>query len=897
MAGQDTFGVSPALGGTVVIPNNPQPSSALFPSVTPAAANGSGNGLFTNNPTNFPNIGSFAGTENVTPASAYTNIGAPASSASNDPSAAVAPSAAGDGLPTSSSASVSDLLNSAGSSDSSSSSSGAASVPTVTFLDNIANEFYKFAYHIKFFASPETGSGPSVVIAESGVTGFNISSLILNNLASAGATTSVALATTYKMVITEPLGTSFLDALKGAAAIVGISNSDKAPYHISITFKGYDENGNPSTNACSTWPNGGVWNYTVFIGKTEFHVTPSGTTYTIDGSIIAMTGLSNPAAARTQQVTAPVGTNLGELLTSFIKQLNDSPANKGLFKYSVAYQDGQLPNPSKFKFSQSPSTDVATMRGYREADKMKSIANFPPGSLIVDAISSIIGATVEGQKYIVNSDGSLQPGATSANNKYRDAGLYRVLPTASVGDYDSKTNNYSKNIVYNIKGSKVQNTSIDGSESNSKNGPSALTTIAGYGGIRKRYMYNFTGLNTEVLELNTTFSFNGVNALPAANGANYYTDNVRQGAAARSSSGGGSSGGSGGAPSALGGLLGASTSIANIASTALGAGGSFGSAVSSAVGSLGGVASSVSNAVGGLSSAASSALATSGGFGGVVSSVNSLTSQVASLINNGATTSTYSSSLSGGLSAYGGDVYMEDLLPIATETNQTSTIQSYNSARLNAGSGTPTQGNSGKSVFGAIVSQITGFNSSFMTTLGNFKIKGDPYWLGMDHDTMVKNTDKSGNLPDHTQGDICFLLNMQFPYNWAETGNTTFLQNQQFTGVYRVTTIDNYFTNGIFTQILTATRVMGVDKKYATELLAKSTVQSSLNLGGASGSSSSGGVGSFVSGLGSLNSGGSGTSIPTTQSGAPITTAAPTSPVITTPTTVGNSSMSLGIAP
>lgn len=773
------------------------------------------------------------------------------------------------------------LIDSAGSSSSTTPSSS-ASVPSVTFLDNIANEYNQFAYHIQFFAASESGSGTSVVIAESGVTGFNISSLIIKANDSAGMTTSVAASTEFTMVITEPLGTSFLDALKGAANQVGISNSEKSPYHIAITFRGYDEDGNPTSNACSSWPNGGVWNYSVFIGATEFHVTASGATYTIHGNIIAMTGLTNPAAARTQQVTAPTGKTLGELLTAFMKQLNDSPANKGLFNYSVAYQQGLLPNPSSFKFSQSPTTDVATMRGYREADKMKSGANFPPGALIVDAISSVIGATVEGQKYIVNSDGSLQPGATSANGKYRDAGLYRVIPTVTVGKYNSQTNNYAQNIVFNIKGSKVQNTSIDGSESNGKNGPAALSAINNYGGMKKRYMYNFTGLNTEVLELNTTFNFSGVHALPSANGTNYFTDNVRQGAAVRSSTSSASS-----SSNPISSLLGAVSSISNAASTAIGAGTSFANAINSTVS---GVSQAISSATNGLNNlVASTSLAASGGFGGTLNTATSLVSQVASIINNNSAQSSSTTGVSGGLSSFGGAVYMEDLLPITTETNQTSTIQSYNTARLDAGSGTPTQGNSGKSVFGAIVSQITGFQSTFMTNLGNFKIKGDPYWLGMDHDNMVKNTDTSGGLPDHSHGDICFLLDMQFPYNWAETGNATFLQNQQFTGVYSVTRIESHFTNGQFTQVLTAVRCLTVTKDNAMELLAKSTVQSSKN--GVGGSSSSSGssassVGSFISGLGSLISGGTGTSIPTTQSSNAITTAAPD--------TTSSSSVSLG---
>ena len=67
---------------------------------------------------------------------------------------------------------------------------------------------------------------------------------------------------------------------------------------------------------------------------------------------------------------------------------------------------------------------------------------------------------------------------------------------------------------------------------------------------------------------------------------------------------------------------------------------------------------------------------------------------------------------------------------------------------------------------------------------------------------MVKNTDTSGGLPDHTQGDICFLLHMQYPYNWEETGTASFRPSEVFTGIYRVTKIVSNFSNGQFTQTL-----------------------------------------------------------------------------------------------
>ena len=95
-------------------------------------------------------------------------------------------------VPTSSS---SDLLSSAGTSSSSGISydtSAYNNAPSITFLDNIANDYHQFAYHICFYVTDESGAGTKYIIAESGVTGFNITNLVINSTIGPNATSSVA---------------------------------------------------------------------------------------------------------------------------------------------------------------------------------------------------------------------------------------------------------------------------------------------------------------------------------------------------------------------------------------------------------------------------------------------------------------------------------------------------------------------------------------------------------------------------------------------------------------------------------------------------------------------------------------------------------------------------------
>jgi hypothetical protein len=97
-----------------------------------------------------------------------------------------------------------------GANNSQASGSGGASAD---FLDNVLNNYHQSTYHLRFYTKGDSSSGGNgIIIAESGVTGFNIRSLELD-VQKGGLDNRNTVSLHFRMTILEPLGASFLDAL------------------------------------------------------------------------------------------------------------------------------------------------------------------------------------------------------------------------------------------------------------------------------------------------------------------------------------------------------------------------------------------------------------------------------------------------------------------------------------------------------------------------------------------------------------------------------------------------------------------------------------------------------------------------------------------------------------
>ena len=86
-------------------------------------------------------------------------------------------------------------------------------------------------------------------------------------------------------------------------------------------------------------------------------------------------------------------------------------------------------------------------------------------------------------------------------------------------------------------------------------------------------------------------------------------------------------------------------------------------------------------------------------------------------------------------------------------------------------------------------------------------MKGDPYWLGTSYESMFTSTAApTTQLCDYSFGDVCFFLNIRYPYNLGDNPQPTFRSQDVWSGIYRAVRIMHTFSDGIFKQTIQAQR-------------------------------------------------------------------------------------------
>lgn len=126
-----------------------------------------------------------------------------------------------------------------------------------------------------------------IVIAETGITGFNIKEVQIEDLVGPNHRTQNVGATKFVITVVEPMGTSFLDRIYKAAqelSLVGIyGNYRKIFYLLELSFKGYDANTGLLLNniLADTYDNNGIWLWQLAFVNIETDLTVGGGTYVI----------------------------------------------------------------------------------------------------------------------------------------------------------------------------------------------------------------------------------------------------------------------------------------------------------------------------------------------------------------------------------------------------------------------------------------------------------------------------------------------------------------------------------------------------------------------------------------------------------------------------------------
>lgn len=646
----------------------------------------------------------------------------------------------------------------------------------IKFIDNPLGNFAQVAYHLTLYAVGEnsitstSNDDGKIIIAESGVTGYNIRDLIIDGVIAPNEKSRGTVSTKMTFTITEPSGTSFLDSMYDAVIAVGGSNWQKSIYRLDLRFKAYDENGTiiPWLDGGHGLPKDGIWTWKLIIGDIETNLDASGATYKVSARPI------EEGVPWKSPVSTIKAATIGEFFKALEAHMNGtdqqktqtSPLDEPSVKYTFDVQKlatGEDPNNwSILGKWENPYFHPMFHKGFTTEDKDKGVFNLDRGQAIPDIVDAVFAVSEEAQARVKNSQSPLYDPNDHGDGRYRDALVFRVYAENKITGYDYVNQHLKMDVIYHIKPYQAQNNWLLSNETTkSGNGQLAINTVNNYGGLKKRYEYLYTGLNTEVINLDLKFNFQFSASMPRGNGDNYYSDNVvvhaRMPSDPKAENDKKKQKQDGEKASADRDNRESWQTIKNALETPF------------------------------LSLEETNALMT-----------QLKDSTTAFQKENEAKAKANAQYYKDRNIRYAEDITERQPNPAIVSTGQSS----GEGARQANSLGHTGQRHRAKSVYGALLDQI--YAPTKELTL---KIKGDPYWLGDDQTTMVTKGSGDG-LVDWTKGDVGFLLYFRYPKGVDQYGKPMIWEDSQvFNAVYLPTFVQHTFSGGAFTTTLRARRL------------------------------------------------------------------------------------------
>lgn len=757
------------------------------------------------------------------------------------------------------------------------------------FKPNAASDFYNLTYHWRLFMTADTeiitaemtqsesvedfynrlNSFEQVTIAESGVTTYSIDEVTMDAAVGTDFRTESSMFQSIEMKITEPNGVNFLDSLRNAALSLGIRNYHKCFYYLELTFKGYDETGEPNLAPFDgIVPNGGHWVFTTVITDLEVNLTASGGTYVLKMTPLADSIQTTPYNTVPSLIN-PTGSTVGEFMESLCEKLNSIwkhlKADDGIVKYNVVFHDvPDLLTAEEVKgLSLVPKElELSPMEGFSFAAEGSPTATIQQGFTISQTIDAMMSACEQAQALAVDVL-DVANGDTGGNGEgaqmHRQSIMWRLETEMHSPDYDPVFNEYYRHITLHVYGFRNHATVLRPqiTTSSVEAQKAILADIAKRDFLPKKYEFLYSATNTEVIDLDLNFNLSWSAILPSVATTTY----AQAGAHAKVDSEAKKD------PTVV--PEGASRSQPAVdpkkqtGDQAASPAASGGSPIATAMQAVQNVSTAVTNEFKPPSAAATpaeiqeEAIKTSANQQSAASQTVGLQEELIALDaertakkkdgtwseadeakfaqkqkefnDSRAVSSQYNKKLSAQRAALKakrpastpmtgfGRSWGEDLTLHSEEYAQSNalysetfpiSIQSH-LATPNSG-GTEGQYHAGRSAYGAIRAQAYGPMAKQFQTI-TLTIKGDPFWIGSGsyEQAIWRKTDMRDEnyFPKFSTGAICFLLRIRYPMGQDENGDVILLNNESVTGCYQVNRVQHRFVNGQFTQVLTAVRI------------------------------------------------------------------------------------------
>ena len=391
------------------------------------------------------------------------------------------------------------------------------------FLGNPLNSMPSYTYYIRLSIVHPTivhkkkkiQTDEKIVIAETGTTSvFNISDLEIFHAVGYNNETRGAFGIGANITIVETHGSALLDYISRACIDLGIKTPKEATYLLEVMFK----NGN--AEEIQAGQSEYYFVYPLKFTSMNIQVTEKGGQYRIAATEPGIDALVGPTTKNACTVPAK---NLGEFITLFKNFLNKCAQDEvNACHHDVADQYGFIiPKEwESYKFANLEGAEKSNPRTTRYfSDLSKLLIQIPKGSQIPDIITSVFSSIVEFQK-IRTADGLgfMKKSPDEPSEKPGEiASYYRLVADMRYGKYDNARKRYTRIYTWwfdTYKEPSVYDTNYMKSFNDSKVMRKRITNLVNEGILTKRYDYNYTGLNTEIIRFDMSFNLSYFRMLP-----------------------------------------------------------------------------------------------------------------------------------------------------------------------------------------------------------------------------------------------------------------------------------------------------------------------------------------------------------------------------------------------
>lgn len=434
-----------------------------------------------------------------------------------------------------------------------------------------ANELDKFdntTYHFRLYISREMPtptllpnnktvwpeSNPqSILLAETASTRVAIDDVAITTLACASTETKTSVSKKIEFQLHEASSVKFFDNLAAAARKLGVKQFTMATYYFELSFKGRD----PITSMPIN-PDGSIfakkWIWPMFITSINTNITASGATYNVTALPTDQIAYTDSLGILSKDFVAEGVKTAQDVMNKMAEEYNNpkaaalNPPNKQEDEdtqgKNVEHANLRKNNFLEFDFSQMKQSDLELMTKKELinrsdlSDNIKQTKDdtltltFAKGTSYVDIIDITMSITRKAHTIAKESKEAQKAKANGepvANDNFIVKNLYRIEARTAPRyneQLSNSTGDYPKHIKYYVLDYKYPSVR---DASNDDKDPTLLAEVRK--NIRKAYFYNFTGLNSQVIDFDIQFNFAFQFPIPEAagidrNDANTITQNA-----------------------------------------------------------------------------------------------------------------------------------------------------------------------------------------------------------------------------------------------------------------------------------------------------------------------------------------------------------------------------------